>query len=151
MSAHFHLSFHVHDLDKTRLFYRDLLGCDEGRSTEHWIDFNFVGHQLSLHLGNPATHSITSRVDEHNVPILAASPVSPPPIHFNCTTYSINCRNLHWVTGMALKYLEFTFVLLSGDVCSARHCQVHDPIDQQIVTSLITLSYKDPQWKIYWP
>lgn len=69
MSALFHLSFHVHDLDRARQFYGDLLGCDEGRSTEHWIDFNFFGHQLSLHLGNPAHHTITSRVDEHNVPM----------------------------------------------------------------------------------
>ena len=69
MSALFHLSFHVHNLEQARQFYGEVLGCDEGRSTEQWIDFNFFGHQLSLHLGTPAPHTSTSRVDEHNVPM----------------------------------------------------------------------------------
>lgn len=69
MSSLFHLSFYVHDLCLARQFYGDLLGCDEGRSTEQWIDFNFFGHQLSLHLGTPAHHTSTSRVDAHNVPM----------------------------------------------------------------------------------
>ncbi len=46
----FHYAFKVMDLPTTRAFYVDLLGCEEGRSTETWVDFNFFGHQLSAHL-----------------------------------------------------------------------------------------------------
>lgn len=46
----FHLAFPIRDIDETRAFYGDLLGCDIGRSTDKWIDFNFFGHQLSAHI-----------------------------------------------------------------------------------------------------
>ncbi|MFA9274261.1 MAG: VOC family protein [Candidatus Aquirickettsiella gammari] len=69
MAPLFHLSFYVHDLNKARKFYGDLLGCDEGRSTEKWIDFNFFGHQLSLHLGTLADQTNTSQVGAHDVPM----------------------------------------------------------------------------------
>jgi extradiol dioxygenase family protein len=50
----FHLAFPVHDLEKTRAFYRDVLGCAIGRSSETWVDFDLFGHQMSAHL-RPAT------------------------------------------------------------------------------------------------
>lgn len=46
----FHLAFKVKDIESTRRFYVSILGCEEGRSTESWIDFNFFGHQLSAHV-----------------------------------------------------------------------------------------------------
>lgn len=67
--AVFHLSFHVHDLAKSREFYAGLLGCREGRSTDNWVDFDFFGHQLSLHLGTPLAPSATGRVDNVTVPM----------------------------------------------------------------------------------
>lgn len=45
------------------------MGCIEGRSTDTWIDFNFFGHQLSLHLGEPLTVRNTGLVDKHRVPM----------------------------------------------------------------------------------
>ncbi len=45
----FHLAIPVIDLEKTRQFYRDVLGCSEGRTDTHWVDFDFFGHQLVLH------------------------------------------------------------------------------------------------------
>lgn len=65
----FHLAFHVTDLDEARRFYGDLLGCQEGRSTQTWVDFDFFGHQLSLHLGKPFATSRTGQVGEHLVPM----------------------------------------------------------------------------------
>ncbi|EBA18751.1 hypothetical protein RSK20926_13549 [Roseobacter sp. SK209-2-6] len=65
----FHLAYHVDDLDKARAFYGGLLGCKEGRSTETWIDFNFFGHQISLHLGPIFATSKTGKVGEHLVPM----------------------------------------------------------------------------------
>ncbi len=46
----FHLAIPVDDLASCRTFYRDTLGCKEGRSSDHWVDFNFFGHQLVIHL-----------------------------------------------------------------------------------------------------
>ena len=66
----FHLAFTVSDLDSARQFYGVLLGCEEGRSTDTWVDFNFFGHQLSLHVGEIATKSNThSKVDDISVPM----------------------------------------------------------------------------------
>ena len=46
----FHLAFPVFDLEKTRFFYGQIIGCKEGRSAKRWVDFNFFGHQISAHL-----------------------------------------------------------------------------------------------------
>lgn len=67
MKSVFHLALHVTDLDETRQFYGDVLGCAEGRSTETWVDFDFFGHQLSLHLGKPFETSRTGKVGDHMV------------------------------------------------------------------------------------
>ncbi len=69
MRSLFHLAFHVQDLDAARRFYGDVLGCREGRSTETWVDFDFFGHQLSLHRGTPFATTDTGRVGDHMVPM----------------------------------------------------------------------------------
>ena len=45
----FHLAIPVHDLESCRKFYKETLGCGEGRSSDHWVDLNFFGHQLVIH------------------------------------------------------------------------------------------------------
>jgi len=67
MQSIFHLAYNVTDLEKTRVFYRDILVCIEGRSTESWVDFNFFGHQISMHLGQPFSVENTGKVGEHLV------------------------------------------------------------------------------------
>jgi len=67
--ALFHLAYHVHDLDAARAFYGQVLGCKEGRSTDTWVDFDFFGHQISLHLGEPFKTTNTGRVGDHLVPM----------------------------------------------------------------------------------
>jgi extradiol dioxygenase family protein len=52
----FHLAFPVRDLEETRAFYRDILGCAIGRSSDTWVDFDLFGHQMSAHL-RPETAS----------------------------------------------------------------------------------------------
>lgn len=69
MRSLFHLAFHVRDLDETRRFYGGLLGCREGRSTATWVDFDFFGHQISMHLGEPFATTNTGQVAEHLVPM----------------------------------------------------------------------------------
>lgn len=67
----FHLAIPVNNLQKARTFYRDVLGCKEGRSSDHWVDFNFFGHQLVIHYKEQSnTQSSTSNpVDGKDVPI----------------------------------------------------------------------------------
>lgn len=65
----FHLAYHVDDLTKARAFYGDILNCQEGRSTDTWIDYNFFGHQVSLHLGTPFAAKATGKVGDHMVPM----------------------------------------------------------------------------------
>lgn len=45
----FHIAIPVHNLEECRSFYRDVLGCEEGRSSDQWVDFNLFGHQLVIH------------------------------------------------------------------------------------------------------
>lgn len=65
----FHFAYHVTDLDEARAFYTGALGAKEGRSSDNWVDFDFFGHQLSLHLGEPFENAATGKVGEHLVPM----------------------------------------------------------------------------------
>ena len=69
MPSLFHFAFNVTDLDTARRFYGDVLSCREGRSTATWVDFDFFGHQISLHLGQPFATANTGHVGEHLVPM----------------------------------------------------------------------------------
>jgi hypothetical protein len=66
----FHLALPVTDLDATRRFYTDVLGCATGREDERWVDLDFFGHQLVLHLVESHEHpaSASNPVDGHDVP-----------------------------------------------------------------------------------
>lgn len=69
-AASFHLALPVHDLAAARRFYGGALGLAEGRSSERWVDYNFEGHQLVLHLveGWAAARS-RNAVDGDPVPV----------------------------------------------------------------------------------
>jgi extradiol dioxygenase family protein len=74
VAALFHLAFPVHDLAAARQFYGSVIGCDEGRSSDAWVDFNFYGHQLVAHLAPdectvPASRGASNAVDGHDVPV----------------------------------------------------------------------------------
>jgi extradiol dioxygenase family protein len=65
----FHLAFPVRDVESTRAFYVDVLGCRVGRSAERWIDFDFFGHQLSAHVADESGAVGTNEVDGDDVPV----------------------------------------------------------------------------------
>lgn len=68
----FHLAVPVKDLKETRYFYRDILNCEEGRSSGTWVDFNFFGHQFVIHLKAAYFDNKEQQanpVDGHNVPV----------------------------------------------------------------------------------
>ncbi|HDZ06519.1 hypothetical protein LCGC14_0052940 [marine sediment metagenome] len=67
----FHIAIPVHNLAECRVFYRDILNCEEGRSSDHWVDFNLFGHQLVIHY-KPKSEAETvhhNPVDGHDVPV----------------------------------------------------------------------------------
>ena len=63
----FHLAIPVTSIELAKEFYGSKLGFAEGRSDEHWIDYNFFGHQLVCHIGESRTFS--NEVDGKDVPI----------------------------------------------------------------------------------
>ena len=66
----FHLAFPVDDLAAARRFYGELLGCPEGRSADHWVDFDLYGHQIVAHLAPGAAQPrASSAVDGEDVPV----------------------------------------------------------------------------------
>ena len=81
----FHFAFKVKDIASTRKFYIDILGCAEGRSTEHWIDFNFFGHQLSAHVNeNLPKPDYCGNIDGVKVPVP----------HFGCLLSETNFKSI---------------------------------------------------------
>ena len=68
-SAPFHLAFPVFDLEATKDFFIDVLGCRTGRTSDRWIDFDFFGHQVVAHLvANETIDAPTNPVDGKQVP-----------------------------------------------------------------------------------
>ncbi len=68
----FHIAFPVDDLAAARAFYGGLLGCEEGRSSDRWIDFSLYGHQIVAHLkpkDPQAAGAHHNPVDGHDVPV----------------------------------------------------------------------------------
>jgi extradiol dioxygenase family protein len=93
----FHLAYTVSDLDSARKFYGDLLGCREGRSTESWVDFDFFGNQLSLHIGQTIKRlDSDSKVENVEVPLP----------HFGCV---LDWDSFHRLAGkLNLAGIKFT-------------------------------------------
>ena len=66
----FHLAIPVHNLTECRNFYTNILNFEEGRSSDHWVDYNFFGHQLVIHYKeNQTTEVATNLVDGKDVPV----------------------------------------------------------------------------------
>ncbi len=66
----FHLAFPVANLQSTRKFYVEVLGCRVGRESESWIDFDFFGHQITAHLSPEETKLVAANpVDGDQVPV----------------------------------------------------------------------------------
>ena len=65
----FHLAIPVKNLESAKIFYHHSLGCEIGRSSEEWIDFNFYGHQLVCHLSKESPSEISNTVDSNDIPV----------------------------------------------------------------------------------
>ncbi|WP_252723911.1 VOC family protein [Winogradskyella psychrotolerans] len=68
--APFHLAIPVHNIEPCRNFYTNILQLEEGRCSDHWVDYNFFGHQLVIHFKAKQTEEdITNLVDGKAVPV----------------------------------------------------------------------------------
>jgi extradiol dioxygenase family protein len=65
----FHLAVPVHNLEECRKFYREILNMKEGRSSDHWVDFDFYGHQFVIHYSPEKTKLHYNPVDGDQVPV----------------------------------------------------------------------------------
>ena len=66
----FHIAIPVHNLAECRKFYGEILNCEEGRSSDHWVDFNLFGHQLVIHYKPKSQEELhTNPVDGKDVPV----------------------------------------------------------------------------------
>jgi len=66
----FHIAIPVHNLEECRKFYTKTLKCEEGRSSDHWVDLNLFGHQLVIHNKPRSSEELhTNLVDGKNVPV----------------------------------------------------------------------------------
>jgi extradiol dioxygenase family protein len=61
----FHVAVQVRDIAEARNFYGQILGCTEGRSDIHWVDFNLYGHQFVCHL-NPTLGKSGTLISHYN-------------------------------------------------------------------------------------
>lgn len=65
----FHLAMPVDDLPAARHFYGEVLGLEQGRSADTWVDWNLHGHQFVTHLASTRAEHIRNPVDGHDVPV----------------------------------------------------------------------------------
>ncbi len=94
----FHVAIPVHNLSECRTFYRETLGCEEGRSSDHWVDFNFFGHQLVIHhkSQDEKTNPIHNAVDGKAVPVPHYGVVLPWDI-FQSFSSELKSKNIEFI------------------------------------------------------
>ena len=93
----FHIAIPVHNLEECRIFYRDILNCKEGRSSDHWVDFNLFGHQLVIHYKPKSEEKLhTNAVDGKSVPVPHYGVVLPWQ-EFQEFSKSLNEKGIHFI------------------------------------------------------
>lgn len=116
----FHIAIPVHNLAECRSFYREVLDCQEGRSSEQWVDFNLFGHQLVIHYKPKAEtdkkHS--NPVDGHDVPVPHYGVVLPWDM-FQAFAENLRSKNVEFVIE---PYIRF-----EGQVGEQATMFFHDP------------------------
>ena len=119
----FHLAFPVDDLERARGFYKGVLGCREGRSSERWVDFDLWGHQIVAHLAPRPAPGSSSDVDGDDVPAR----------HFGIIVPVTTWRDL--VARLEAAGIEFLIpprVRFSGQPGEQHTCFVRDPAGNAI-------------------
>ena len=104
MNNLFHLAFPVVDLETSRRFYGEVLGCEEGRSSNEWIDFNLFGHQIVAHLAPDAAgirHQ--NEVDADHVPVPHFGVVLPMD-EFKALAEKLKSKNVEFIIEPKIRF-----------------------------------------------
>ncbi|WP_189702520.1 VOC family protein [Subsaximicrobium wynnwilliamsii] len=93
----FHIAIPVHNLEECRAFYKNSLNCEEGRSSDHWVDFNLFGHQLVIHYKPKTQEKLHANlVDGKNVPVPHYGVVLPWDV-FETFSMQLKANNVEFV------------------------------------------------------
>jgi len=115
----FHLAFPIKNLNKTKEFYINLLGCSTGRSTNTWIDINFFGNQLTAQV-NPDAIKLHSFFENDKFPF--------PTHHFGVV---LPWKDWHDLQGhLTSKNIKFTInpqTVFEGEVGEQKTMFIEDP------------------------
>ncbi|MBC8396376.1 MAG: VOC family protein [Flavobacteriales bacterium] len=119
MESLFHLAFPVKDLNKTKEFYVDFLGCSTGRTTTNWMDINFFGHQLTAQV-NPEAVTQQAFYNNEKFPF--------PPHHFGIVLSWKNWHQLHdKLISKKVVFLIEPEVVFEGEVGEQKTMFIRDP------------------------
>jgi uncharacterized protein len=101
----FHLAIPVNNLELCRVFYRETLGCVEGRNSKHWVDFNFYGHQLVIHYkpNEEKDNLHTNSVDGKDVPVPHFGVVLPWDT-FHELASRLNQKNINFIIDPYIRF-----------------------------------------------
>ncbi|MBT8325118.1 MAG: glyoxalase, partial [Winogradskyella sp.] len=78
-------------------FYTSVLNFEEGRSSDHWVDYNFFGHQLVIHYKPKTEEDLhTNTVDGKHVPVPHFGVVLPWDI-FNDFAHQLKQKNIDFI------------------------------------------------------
>ncbi len=65
----FHLAIAVDDLSAAEAFYAGVLQCRIGRASEKWIDFDLMGHQVTVHHCDAVREEARNPVDGESIAV----------------------------------------------------------------------------------
>jgi extradiol dioxygenase family protein len=102
----FHLAFPVHDLEAARSFYKDVIGCGQGRESDTWVDFDMFGHQVVAHIDPhiEAQSRIANAVDGDHVPVPHFGVVLPME-EWTALSARLKARgDIHWVIEPKIRF-----------------------------------------------
>lgn len=129
----FHLAAPIRNKEEAREFYSGILGCEIGREAESWIDFNFFGHQLSLHVKPEAFNAPqpTNLVDGKDVPVC----------HFGAVLLWDDWHRLsRRLTAQGTEFIIEPYIRFSGEIGEQATMFFLDPSGN----ALEFKSFKDP-------
>ena len=114
----FHLAFPVSDLEATRRFYVDLLGCGLGRESSEWLDFDFFGHQITAHRVKRPKGGAANDVDGDAVPIPHFGAILPWE-QWHALSERLRAAGVEFVIGPRIRF--------AGQVGEQATMFLHDP------------------------